>query len=85
MSKIAQNEENRRIFDRTLLIRCPPISILSDEKRQRILEFATKHSFEIGQDIIVQDDPKEIKSEKQVEELKLDGIDNNDINLTVNP
>ena len=48
-----------------------------------ITEFSSFNVFD--EDIIVQDDPKEIKSEKPVEELQLDGIDNNDINLTVNP
>jgi hypothetical protein len=48
-----------------------------------ITEFSSFNVFD--EDIIVQDDPKEIKLEKQVEELQLDGIDNNDINLTVNP
>jgi hypothetical protein len=48
-----------------------------------ITEFSSFNVFD--EDIIVQDDPKENKLEKPVEELKLDGIDNNDINLTVNP
>ena len=56
MSKIAVNKENRDIFDKTLLVRCPPISDLSIEKRQRIFEFATKRLFEVGQDIIVQNE-----------------------------
>jgi hypothetical protein len=48
-----------------------------------ITEFSSFNVFD--EDIIVQDDPKEDKEEKPVKELQLEGIDNNDINLTVNP
>ena len=48
-----------------------------------ITEFSSFNVFD--EDIIVQDDPKEDKEEKPVKELQLEGIDSNDINLTVNP
>ena len=48
-----------------------------------ITEFSSFNVFD--EDFIVQEDPKEI-SEKPVEELQLDGcVNNNDINLTINP
>ena len=48
-----------------------------------ITEFSSFNVFD--EDLIVQDDPKEEKLEKQVKKIKFEGIDNNDIDLTVNP
>ena len=50
------NEANRKIFDETLLVRCPPIAALAAASQASIVEASITLSFDPHEDIVVQDD-----------------------------